>query len=119
MSATSTIAAQTIDPSGIVSLGEPTFTPESSCTKDIYNVVYEDWDCGDVACRYLHLGDSTSAPACMPTDWKDEHGFYESPGVCPDGYTFACASSTDGGSETTATCCPELVYLETAVWPTC
>ncbi|KAI6086953.1 hypothetical protein F4821DRAFT_237272 [Hypoxylon rubiginosum] len=95
--------------SAMVSL--PTFSPAPSCTQDIYYVIVQDISCVDsggseVACRYFHLGPTTSTSDCFPTAWTPTPGAYISPGTCPDGYTVACAQSDMGEPENTGTCCP-------------
>lgn len=106
-----------VDTEDIIGLGTPTFTPQPSCTEDIYNVLVSTYSCGKTACRYLHLGETTSTSDCMPTDWREKEIFldewvsFQSPGVCPQGYTFACAKSLEGKTETTATCCPRCFKL--------
>jgi hypothetical protein len=102
----------TLTPPNTSSLPTPTFTPEPSCTRDIYFAIYtvDDIQCmiGDevVACRYHHLGPTTSASECLPSDWATSDGVYTTMAPCPDGYTFACAASSEGEDKTTATCCP-------------
>ena len=104
----------------------PDFTPEASCTRDIYNTVYSipsltcfsGSDSKEVACRFFHLGRTTRASECMPEDWAPtpaiwraplSNGTWTAPGSCPEGYEFACASMDAGGPSTTATCCPRYV----------
>ncbi|KAI9166506.1 transferase [Paramyrothecium foliicola] len=111
-----------VDPPDASSFPAPTFTPEASCTRDIHYVVYSDLQCVagtvEVACRYFHLGATTSASECMPSDWKPTQGLWQSPGVCPQGYSMACASTASRGVETTATCCPSGFECKfTSDWP--
>ena len=90
----------------ITSAPEASFTPEPSCTRDIYYAIFSEGSCGNVPCRYFHLGPTTSAEECMPSGWEDEEDYFQSPGACPGGYTIACAQSDADSRETTATCCP-------------
>ncbi|XXG99927.1 hypothetical protein Hte_006268 [Hypoxylon texense] len=102
----------------------PTFDPVPSCTQDIYYIVAQDISCVDgngnvVACRYFHLGPTTSTSDCFPTTWTPTPGAYISPGACPRGYTVACAQTQVGGPETMATCCPNSYSCQTdsTAWP--
>ncbi|KAI1379838.1 hypothetical protein F4677DRAFT_407773 [Hypoxylon crocopeplum] len=86
-----------------------TFAPAPSCTQDIYYAVVQTAYCfesdgTEVACRYFHLGPTTSTSDCFPTNWEPTVGAYISPGACPQGYTTACADTAE--AEKTATCCP-------------
>ncbi|KAI1779155.1 hypothetical protein F4818DRAFT_437948 [Hypoxylon cercidicola] len=88
------------------------FDPVSSCTQDIYHVLVADFTCDTVsndfqhACRYFHLGPTSSTSDCFtsdcfPSGWSPDAGAHISPGVCPRGYTIACAQTQD--PEKTAT----------------
>ncbi|KAI0551263.1 hypothetical protein F4679DRAFT_539831 [Xylaria curta] len=43
---------------------------------------------------------------CFPSNFTALNGYYYSPGVCQDGYTYACNTTTGGPGTTVATCCP-------------
>ncbi|KUJ10711.1 uncharacterized protein LY89DRAFT_249366 [Mollisia scopiformis] len=68
-----------------------TFTPSPACTNDFYT-----------APTYYSIG-GPLASTCFPSGWASTSQYF-SPGVCPEGYTQACASIS--ASETFATCCP-------------
>ncbi|KAI1654339.1 hypothetical protein F4813DRAFT_392844 [Daldinia decipiens] len=67
-------------------------------------------------CQTIHLGLSTGASwlqqgtisGCLPSNFQPEPSYYYSPGVCPQGYTYACTAGVIDGTSvaTAATCCP-------------
>ncbi|KAF2967702.1 hypothetical protein GQX73_g5885 [Xylaria multiplex] len=69
-----------------------------------------------IACRDIYLARDTDGfwlqradtPAgCFPPNFTPTEGYYYSPGICQQGYTYACITVGILGSGTTAaTCCP-------------
>ncbi|KAI1475902.1 hypothetical protein F4774DRAFT_394992 [Daldinia eschscholtzii] len=67
-------------------------------------------------CHSIHVGitlDVTflqhgTTSGCLPPGFQRYDGFYYSPGICPQGYTYACTAGVAVGtsSATAATCCP-------------
>ncbi|KAI2621803.1 hypothetical protein GGR54DRAFT_599881 [Hypoxylon sp. NC1633] len=67
-------------------------------------------------CQSIHIGSSTgltwiqqgTISNCLPSNFCAQDGYYYSPGVCPQGYTYACNVGVGIGSSTitAATCCP-------------
>lgn len=54
--------------------------------------------------QYGEAGSKTTS--CLPTNFNPQEGLYYSPGICPLGYTYACAAEVERGGATEATCCP-------------
>jgi hypothetical protein len=102
------------------------FTPPASCFTDIawYQQVSQGGSAtvGPLAgCPQCWLGLSDE-PSCMPPGWDVNAVF--SPGVCPQGYSVACASVHMSGTrlETVGTCCPrsvDVVYRRKRTIVTC
>ncbi|KAI1464900.1 uncharacterized protein F4812DRAFT_144237 [Daldinia caldariorum] len=67
-------------------------------------------------CHSIHVGSTTdgvwlqygTTSGCLPSNFRRYDGYYYSPGVCPEGYTYACTAGVALGtsSATVATCCP-------------
>lgn len=79
------------------------FTMAASCSQDLnsfYSVA--------VGGLYYLAQGAPDMTTCFPSGYGRYEQDYYSPGVCPDGYTVACASRNAIGSltETVQTCCP-------------
>ncbi|KAI1645224.1 uncharacterized protein F4817DRAFT_344101 [Daldinia loculata] len=67
-------------------------------------------------CHSIHMGSSLGGiwlqhgtiSGCFPSNYRSYDGYYYSPGVCPEGYTYACTGAAMSGtsSASVATCCP-------------
>ncbi|KAI0848733.1 hypothetical protein F5Y00DRAFT_262204 [Daldinia vernicosa] len=67
-------------------------------------------------CQSIHLGSTTDGEflqqgtisGCLPSNFQPENNYYYSPGVCPQGYTYACTADVVSRTPdaTAATCCP-------------
>jgi hypothetical protein len=73
--------------------------------------------------RYLYQGiyysiGGPSPSACFPSGWTSTSQYF-SPGLCPTGYTQACANVVAAGTvrETQATCCPRQLSLTSLLQP--
>lgn len=82
-----------------------TFTPAPSCFTDL-------WLYGDRAVNYWYSMGPPDPSNCFPPSWQSATTSFFSPGVCPQGYSTACASEAISGSmtETSARCCPSGWY---------
>lgn len=90
------------------------FEPPTSCFKPAITLspgeVWRTWATDPVTSDWADLlvEQSTCYPASFVLDFDGNHPIY-SPGVCPLGFTTAVQSEQvheDGGTVTTATCCP-------------
>ncbi|KAI0508738.1 hypothetical protein F5B22DRAFT_381843 [Xylaria bambusicola] len=52
---------------------------------------------------WLERGDTSEG--CFPSNFTPLDGYYYSPGICQDSYTYACIFGS-GSRQTSATCCP-------------
>ncbi|KAI0450053.1 hypothetical protein F5B21DRAFT_492398 [Xylaria acuta] len=68
-----------------------------------------------IACQSIHLATDTEGfwlergikfEDCFPTNFTPLDGYYYSPGICQDGYSYACTAAVGGSGTTAATCCP-------------
>ncbi|KAI1738649.1 hypothetical protein F4680DRAFT_164430 [Xylaria scruposa] len=68
-----------------------------------------------ISCESVHLATDTEGfwleqanefEDCFPPNFTALEGYYYSPGVCQNGYTYACTTTTGGPGTTLATCCP-------------
>ncbi|KAI1747103.1 hypothetical protein F4782DRAFT_535756 [Xylaria castorea] len=68
-----------------------------------------------ISCGSVHLATDTegfwleqanSVEDCFPPNFTALDGYYYSPGICQDGYTYACTTNVGGSGTTAATCCP-------------
>ncbi|TRX93563.1 hypothetical protein FHL15_005535 [Xylaria flabelliformis] len=68
-----------------------------------------------ISCGSIHLATDTEGfwleqanrfEDCFPPNFTALNGYYYSPGVCQDGYTYACNTTTGRFGTTVATCCP-------------
>ncbi|KAI1139141.1 hypothetical protein F5Y05DRAFT_339681 [Hypoxylon sp. FL0543] len=67
-------------------------------------------------CQSIHIGSITgltwiqqgTISDCFPSSFQPQDGYYYSPGICMEGYNYACEVAVGGGSSsiTAATCCP-------------
>jgi len=94
-------------------MADPQITPSKSCTEQ-YWVSTTTETAGESPGTYswFKLGPPTAwNPSCYPSGFAVEEGQYYSPGICPAGYTQACAQvfTTDDVTETVATYCPRHV----------
>ncbi|KAH8647798.1 hypothetical protein BX600DRAFT_518213 [Xylariales sp. PMI_506] len=86
-----------------------TFSPPSSCLSSFSDLYYT------LSGAALAVG-PISTDGCFPDDFVPGSAHYYSPGVCPLGYTSACAylNSIGSATETIVTCCPTSLYCNTA-----
>ncbi|KAI1123870.1 hypothetical protein F5Y10DRAFT_285559 [Nemania abortiva] len=54
---------------------------------------------------WLERGDHTLS-GCFPANFTPLDAYYYSPGICQEGYTYACTAGVGGLATTAATCCP-------------
>ncbi|KAI1874092.1 uncharacterized protein JN550_002671 [Neoarthrinium moseri] len=85
------------------------FTPPSDCaTAGLGYVINSPLDNTSTAMYFLTTG--AQNPTCFPSSKVPESTDYYSPGLCPQGYTAACLTSTvlsrGNGFESIVTCCP-------------
>ncbi|KAI1377988.1 hypothetical protein F4677DRAFT_32095 [Hypoxylon crocopeplum] len=76
-------------------------------------------------CQSIHLGTNAgvywlqygTGDECVPSDYSALEGYYYSPGICPQGYTYACRAGVGptSSSITAATCCPSEYACQTRV----
>ncbi|KAI0111071.1 hypothetical protein GGR51DRAFT_508777 [Nemania sp. FL0031] len=68
-----------------------------------------------IACQSIHLATDTDGfwlerenelIGCFPSNFTLVDGYYYSPGICQEGYTYACTAAVGGLGTTAATCCP-------------
>ncbi|KAJ8127126.1 hypothetical protein O1611_g6514 [Lasiodiplodia mahajangana] len=81
-----------------------TYEPPPSCTAS-FLTDFRPMDAWDI------MGPLETRGDCFPRNYEDDAKKYYSPGICPAGYTVACADLALGPSGgptlvTTATCCP-------------
>ncbi|KAJ8127545.1 hypothetical protein O1611_g6091 [Lasiodiplodia mahajangana] len=68
-----------------------------------------------MACQSIHLATDIEGfwlergeqlAGCFPARFTPGDGYYYSPGICQEGYTYACMTGVGGPGTTAATCCP-------------
>lgn len=93
---------RTASPASIVAL-TTIFTLLAACLYDVY--IYTSG-----TRTFASLGISNTS-ACFPLGWQPALTMHFSLGICPSGYTVACATTSQisGVSITTATCCARCV----------
>ncbi|KAK7947874.1 uncharacterized protein PG986_008760, partial [Apiospora aurea] len=72
-------------------------------------VVYIAWSNNHTWLQHGTVG--PAAPECFPGGYNAVNGYY-SPGVCPQGYEYACSAGIEE-SATVATCCPSGFVCQT------
>ncbi|KAH7137800.1 hypothetical protein EDB81DRAFT_901486 [Dactylonectria macrodidyma] len=79
-----------------------TFTPAASCVSSLTDIYADEYG--------AMYGGPLTTDGCFPAHYAYALTNYYSPGICPDGYTTACSSTTPVGEgsavETVVTCCP-------------
>ncbi|KAK2027611.1 hypothetical protein LX32DRAFT_434975 [Colletotrichum zoysiae] len=91
-----------------------TFTPPASCTNT--GIVEIRTPVGtDNFRNYFLQGQNVKSIECFPRNYQPSRAAYYEPGICPSGYTTACAVVTtlDGNVETSVTCCPTMLSCQT------
>jgi hypothetical protein len=88
-----------------------TFTPPPACQSSLSSVYSLSGS------SFFIAGPADPSGGCFPRGYAGSLAQYYSPGVCPAGYTVACASllSVGAATETVATCCPSAYACDTSL----